>query len=243
MRLFFFGAFFVFLCFSSFAQNLSSSSKPLKAKEQGNKSKEVEQTEFVSSVTSAVIEPKKDSLEASSEKELDKKKSFPAENDLIFPATDSANLRKIPESDPLSTAVNILCSFAFIITLMLALSWYLQNKGVCKGSDFGRTLCVIPLDHKHFIYIVNIVGKILVLGVTDHQINLLCEITDQSAIDELNIKSSDTSNKVGVERIFSIFSNAKKNLSGNNEPFSEIMRHVNIAKNQIDDIKSRKESN
>ncbi|MBF0547880.1 MAG: FliO/MopB family protein [Candidatus Riflebacteria bacterium] len=157
-------------------------------------------------------------------------------------------IQKIPENDPLSISVNLFISFAMILAILFFISWYLQKKGGFKSSIYGKTIGVIPLDHKRFIYIVDILGKMMVLGVTDHQINFLCEITEKTTVDALRMKSQENSSN-SLDRIFS-FLKKTKNSSDDvekmiTEPnagqkYSSIIKHTVSARKHIDEIRKNK---
>jgi flagellar protein FliO/FliZ len=48
-------------------------------------------------------------------------------------------------------------------------------------------LASLPLGQSRGVFVVEVAGKFLVLGVTDHSVNLLQEITDPEAIERLRI--------------------------------------------------------
>jgi flagellar biosynthetic protein FliO len=61
---------------------------------------------------------------------------------------------------------------------------------VSVGGEAARVLSVIPLGQNKSLQIVECAGRVLVLGVTDGNINLLTEIIEKDAIDRLRIQSS-----------------------------------------------------
>ena len=48
--------------------------------------------------------------------------------------------------------------------------------------------------------LVDIMGKVLILGVTETNINLLCELTDKDTLDALRLQNDQPS--PGIERLF-----------------------------------------
>lgn len=69
----------------------------------------------------------------------------------------------------------------------------------------GRLLGIFPLDGRRHLYVVDILGKVLVLGVTEHQISLVCEITEKSVIDGLRVTAPQPTIP-GIEGVFRFLS-------------------------------------
>ncbi|HOY67066.1 MAG TPA: flagellar biosynthetic protein FliO [Candidatus Ozemobacteraceae bacterium] len=122
---------------------------------------------------------------------------------LLFLPTeaDPASSPFLAAPDPFSTSLSILTSLALVIALIFALSWFLQKRHGLNGSLCGRTLGVLPIDGRRFIYIIDVLGKVLVLGVTEHHISLLAEITDKPLIDSLRIQPGGAPTIPGIERV------------------------------------------
>ena len=76
--------------------------------------------------------------------------------------------------------VSLLVTFAVIIGLAYFTSRFLgQKMGQLSARAENRILTHLPLGANRAIHVVEIAGKVLVLGVTDHSITLLQEITDE----------------------------------------------------------------
>jgi flagellar biogenesis protein FliO len=58
------------------------------------------------------------------------------------------------------------------------------------GRDVVQVLAIAPLSHGKFIQIVDIAGKVMVLGITDNNINMITEIKDKEEIDRIKLESS-----------------------------------------------------
>lgn len=108
----------------------------------------------------------------------------------------------LPGSDPFATSLRVLSALFAVIIIALVLSWFIQKKGGFGSNVFGKVIGILPLDNRRFIYLVDVVGRVLVLGVTESNINLLCEITDKDTLDSLRLQG-DTSSLPGMEKIFS----------------------------------------
>ena len=78
--------------------------------------------------------------------------------------------------------------FVLVIGLAYFTSKFLGQKMMNTAND-NKVLTVLSLGSSRAVYVVEIAGRILVLGVTDHTINLLQEITDPVAIEQLKNQS------------------------------------------------------
>lgn len=126
-----------------------------------------------------------------------------------------ASMPFLTDTDPFGTSLRVISALFAVIILALILSWIIQRKGVFSGNVFGRVLGILPLDNRRFIYVVDVVGKILVLGVTESNINLLSEIDDKTMVDSLRLQGEQGP---GLEKIFSFLkkSNPSPEAEGGN---------------------------
>jgi flagellar biogenesis protein FliO len=60
------------------------------------------------------------------------------------------------------------------------------------GSGVANILSVVPIGQNKFIHIVDIGGRMLVLGVTDNSISLITELKDRDEIERVRLQSSKT---------------------------------------------------
>jgi flagellar biogenesis protein FliO len=60
------------------------------------------------------------------------------------------------------------------------------------GGEAIKVLSVVSLGQNKFIQIVDLAGKVLVVGVSDGGINLISEITDKDQVDRIRILSTRT---------------------------------------------------
>ncbi len=58
------------------------------------------------------------------------------------------------------------------------------------GSDAIRVLSAVPLGQNKYLQVVDLAGKVLVIGVSDNGVNLISEITDRDQIDRIRIMST-----------------------------------------------------
>lgn len=135
----------------------------------------------------------------------------------FFLDNQAASIPFLPNIDPFSISLRIISSLFVIIILALTLSWIIQRKGGLGGNVYGKVIGVIPIDSRRFIYIVDVVGRIMVLGITESNINLLCEITDKNTMDSLRLQG-ETPAIPGMEKFFAFL---KKNRNDDTSPESE----------------------
>jgi flagellar biogenesis protein FliO len=118
----------------------------------------------------------------------------------------------IPSSDPLSSTLRIISSLFAIIIIAFGLSWLIQKKAGFGGNVFGKVLGILPLDNRRLIYVVDVMGKVLILGVTDSNISMLTEITDKDTLDALRLQNDRP--LPGMERLFSFLKPSSTTDSG-----------------------------
>jgi|GEM_PF-550169 len=81
---------------------------------------------------------------------------------------------------------SLLVTFAIVIGLAYFASRFVGQKMRSKlASGSHKIVATLPLGTNRGVYIVEIAGKFLVLGVTDHTINVLQEITELVEIEKL----------------------------------------------------------
>lgn len=89
----------------------------------------------------------------------------------------------------ISYIFSLIITFAFVIGLAYFASRFLGKKlGGLSASGSSRIINVLSLGTNRAIYTVEIAGKFLVLGVTDHAVTVLQEITDSKEIEKLKVE-------------------------------------------------------
>lgn len=82
--------------------------------------------------------------------------------------------------------LTLVVTFAVVIALAYFTSRFLgQRMGRFSAAGDNRVLVSLPLGQNRGVYVVEVAGKFLVLGVTDHSVNFLQEITDPAMIEKL----------------------------------------------------------
>ncbi len=81
---------------------------------------------------------------------------------------------------------SVLVTFAFVIGLAYFTSRFVgQRMGKSTVSGENKVIYSLSLGPNRGVSVAEIAGKFLILGVTEHNINLLQEITDPEQIDKL----------------------------------------------------------
>ncbi|MBQ3642976.1 MAG: flagellar biosynthetic protein FliO [Candidatus Riflebacteria bacterium] len=152
-------------------------------------------------------------------------------------ASASPTLPLTSTTSSLSATFSLIVSLLGIIILALAASWFIQKKTGIISNDFGKVLGVVPLDNKRLIYVVDVMGKMIVLGVTESNINFLTEITDKDTIDAYRLKYGQSVTP-GLDKLFPFLrkrkdNNESENLSEEESKLIEERKAENI-KNTLD---------
>lgn len=81
---------------------------------------------------------------------------------------------------------SIIITFAVVIGLAYLTSRFLgQKMGQVSANADHRVLATLVLGPNRAVQVVDVAGKVLVLGVTEHSIALLEEITDEDRVEKL----------------------------------------------------------
>ncbi len=61
------------------------------------------------------------------------------------------------------------------------------------GRDVIKILSIVPVGQNKFLQVIDLAGRIMVIGVSDSNINLITEIQDKNEIDRIRLLSSKSS--------------------------------------------------
>ena len=136
--------------------------------------------------------------------------------------------------------MSLVTSLFALIVAAVALSWFIQKKTGIAANNFGKVLGVVPLDNKRIIYIVDVMGKMLVLGVTENNINYLTEITDKDTVDAYRLKYGQSVTP-GLEKLFPFLRKSDSVESVEDETIAE-EKSKREAKKQIESVKTSLET-
>ena len=145
----------------------------------------------------AVSEKKEGRADAGDGKELSGEKSESGEKGGIAGVTereyDEKDFAPKPTGD--SYAWDIIK--AILILGIMVGAFYYFFKFITKktglqvhGEGIVKTLAVVPVAQNKYIQVVDLAGRILVLGIADSGINLITEVTDRDEIDRIRLASS-----------------------------------------------------
>ena len=91
----------------------------------------------------------------------------------------------------LAYVFSLLVTFAIVIGLAYFASRFLgQKMGSKLAIGNQKIVATLPLGANRGIYVVEIAGKFLILGVTDHSIQVLQEITDRVEIEKIQAEKA-----------------------------------------------------
>jgi flagellar biogenesis protein FliO len=94
-------------------------------------------------------------------------------------------------SYPLLILRTIAVLAVIVVVIYLIFRYLLKGRNrIIADTEMIRVLATFPLAANRLVKVVDIAGKILVLGVTDSNINLITEIEDKEVVDRLRLLSS-----------------------------------------------------
>ena len=115
------------------------------------------------------------------------------------------------EVDPQPTGVSwwstlaylfsMLVVFAFVLILAYFAARFIGGRfnAARMSASGGRVLENLPLGPNRSVCTVEIAGRVFLLGVTDHSINLLSEITDKNLIEHLHAQAINSGDMFSQE--------------------------------------------
>ena len=91
----------------------------------------------------------------------------------------------------LAYLLSLLVIFAFVLAMAYFVAKLLGGRfGRSSAKSGGRMLLQLPLGPKSSACIVELAGRTFLLGVTEHNVSLLAEITDREEIEALERSSA-----------------------------------------------------
>lgn len=139
--------------------------------------------------TSKTESGKKNENEASNETDITgKKKTGEAEGKGLYDYEE-------PSAEEQSYGWLIFKTILILGTLVAGFYFFFQyvtkKAGIqTVGQNVVQVLSIVPVGQNKFLQVVDMAGKILVLGVSDNNINLITEIHDKDEIDRIRLLSS-----------------------------------------------------
>ncbi len=103
------------------------------------------------------------------------------------------------------------------------------------GTDAIHVLSMVPIGQNKYLQIIDLAGKVFVLGVSENNINLITEIKDKSEIDHIRLLSSKSSHTAGKTFQESLV----KHISGIFERFTDRKKRSSSEKDDHDDRKNQ----
>ncbi len=160
----------------------------------------------------------------------------------LFSNRYSSSTRRLDSTgDNLSATFSMLTSLIAIIILALVASWFIQKKTGLASNNFGKVLGMVPIDNRRIIYIVDVMGKMLVLGVTEHNINYLTEITDKDTIDAYRLKYGQNITP-GLEKLFPFINKNNSSETDEESDLDDSQKKI-LAEKKSEEIKNEIDEN
>ncbi len=146
----------------------------------------------------------------------------------------------LPASNSITSTLSLVTSLFALIVAALAVSWFIQKKTGIAANNFGKVLGMVPLDNKRIVYIVDVMGKMLVLGVTENNINYLTEITDKDTVDAYRLKYGQSVTP-GLDKLFPFLKKSDSEESDTDDAYAD-EKSKREAKKQIENVKTSLET-
>jgi len=103
----------------------------------------------------------------------------------------------------LAYLVSLIVVFVFVLVMAYVVSRYLGGRfAPTVAGDAGKLLENLALGPNRSVCVVEIAGRILILGVADHAVTLLQEITDLQEIERLRNKQQQEIAVSGLDKVF-----------------------------------------
>ena len=121
------------------------------------------------------------------------------------------DLEGYEEVDPRPTGVSWWSTLAYLVSLfavfavVLVMAYFAARfiggrfNAARMSASGGRVLENLPLGPNRSVCTVEMAGRVFLLGVTDHNINLLGEITDKDLIEHLHAQSINSGDMFSQE--------------------------------------------
>lgn len=91
----------------------------------------------------------------------------------------------------LAYLVSLVAVFALVVGLAYFTAKFVGARFNAKSSGGGRVLENLPLGSNRSVCVIKIAGRVFLLGVTENNITLLSEITDDETIENLQENAPD----------------------------------------------------
>lgn len=90
--------------------------------------------------------------------------------------------------------VSLFAVFAFVVVMAYLASRYLGGHfSRVAEAEGGRILTQLPVGPNRSVMVVELAGRVYVLGVTEHNISLIGEIEDEDEIERLRSRAAERS--------------------------------------------------
>lgn len=130
----------------------------------------------------------------------------------VLAAAETGEYLKYQEPQPTASSwlatssyiISLLLTFLVVLGLAYYTSKFLAHRMTRAGGFGGKVYSTLSLGPNRAVYVVEIAGKFMILGVTEHNITLLNEITSLTEIEQLKALQP-AANSIPPEQFGSIF--------------------------------------
>lgn len=89
--------------------------------------------------------------------------------------------------------IKMLTALAIVIALMIGAmvvlkKYFYQSPSSCNGNDMIHIISTCHLNPKNSLLLADVLGQIMLLGISNHQMSILGTITDAEAINNLKAR-------------------------------------------------------
>ena len=120
-------------------------------------------------------------------------------------------------SYPLLIVRTLAVLAVIVVAIWLIFRFLLKSRNkLVADTEMIKVLATFPLAANRLIKVINVAGKVLILGVTDSNINLITEVEDKELIDRINLLSSQEASGKGSfkEQFFKLLGGRAFNKAG-----------------------------
>lgn len=104
-------------------------------------------------------------------------------------AQETAAAPPLPDGDLTAAIVKMLAALALVLAVLVGLYWLLRRflPGQAPGASGGalRLIGRLPLGPKKGLALVEVAGRVLVLGLAEQSVNLIATIDDPEQVRQL----------------------------------------------------------
>lgn len=122
-------------------------------------------------------------------------------------------------------------SFLFIIFCLILISYFIRQKTNKFWLLDGKIWGIMPINSKVQLYLVELYGKFVILGVSEYAVSVVLEITDKEIIDKIKLDRSINSAN-SILSFYKFFNKTFSNLNKSHNTISNNEANITTNSNQ-----------